>query len=458
MLEVAAKPIKQIDFVTKHKTEYCIPLWLRDEQVKLACQLPVKRMVPTPNEVRKDRIAVVCYGPSLRDNWTEIAGFDYIISCSGSHKFLVERGIIPTWHVEVDPRKHKIQLLGEPNSKTEYLPASTCHPDYFAHLMKHDANVKLWHIFDTSAEAYRVLPRGEWVVLGGNNVGLRAMALARLFGFKRQVVFGMDGNMRDTKHAGPHPLQDGTGYSEVVYEGVTYKTTPAMLESAKQTLHEIDVLIDVEFEFRGEGLVQELVKRHTRKPKNSKQGYFLALCEPELISDEYRRLNAQLHRDNLAYGVGGGRHADTIKSLAESMKTTSVLDYGCGKGYLAKELPFPIWEYDPAIPGKAEAAHPADLVVCLDVLEHIEPDKIGFVVDDLRRCTKQLGYFVIHTGASSKKLADGRNAHLIQEKREWWERQLGECFKIVRVWEKTPLLHVLVAPKSGPRPVRVVNG
>lgn len=436
--------VKKLDVETKYQTQYCIPFWLRDEQIKLACQRPIRRLQQYEGPPREEPIAVVCFGPSLRDTWEEIRNFKFIITCSGAHKFLLEKGIVPTWHVEVDPREHKIPLLGPPDPRVEYLPASTCHPKYFDHLGD-GPNVVLWHVFSDDTEAYRVLPRGEWAVLGGSNVGLRAMALARFFGFKHQVVFGMDGNQRETKHAAPHPLQDGSGYSEVEYEGTVYKTTPAMLESAKQTFHELNMLADVIVEFRGEGLVQQMAKKYVRKPVKQHNA-FIAIERPELISASYADLNARLHRENLAYGVGGGRHAPTVLKLTEVYKTTSVLDYGCGKGYLARALPFPIWEYDPAVPGKDGAPRPSDIVVCLDVLEHIEPEKLPFVLDDLARVTLKFGYFVIHTGPSSKTLADGRNAHLIQKKAQWWVKHISKILKIVKVIERPPLLHVMVTP------------
>lgn len=444
--------MKVLDFDAKHKTEYCIPLWLRDEQILSACRRPYPRIQGIDSQDHP--VAIVCFGPSLRDTWEEIRGFKTIVTCSGSHKFLLERGIVPTYHVEVDPRPHKIELLGTPHPDVTYLPASTCHPSYFDHLDKHGAKVVLWHVFSNDEEAYRVLPRGEWALTGGSNVGLRAMTIARFFGFRDQHVFGMDGNQRDTKHASAHPIQDKSGYSLVTYEGVEYKTTPAMLESAKQTFHEIDMMVDVTATFHGEGLVQEMAKRHEKKPVPN-SGY-LGFAAPELISADYRELNAKLHSTNLAYGVGGGRHAPTVLKLAQSIGTTSVLDYGCGKGYLGRALPFPIWEYDPAIPGKDTAPRPADLVVCLDVLEHVELDKVRFVLDDLRRVTRKIGYFVIHTGPSGKTLADGRNAHLVQRPKDWWVAKISPHFAIGKVIETPPLLHFVVAPKAAHKPATVV--
>ena len=52
--------------------------------------------------------SIVCYGPSLIDTWEDIklekeAG-NFIVTVSGAHDFLIERGIIPDVHIECDPR------------------------------------------------------------------------------------------------------------------------------------------------------------------------------------------------------------------------------------------------------------------------------------------------------------------------------------------------------------------
>jgi 2-polyprenyl-3-methyl-5-hydroxy-6-metoxy-1,4-benzoquinol methylase len=437
---------KTLDIDAKQEVKYCIPEWLRDEQIALALKRPELGRIKH-EEVRGESIAVVCYGPSLKNTWEEVKGFKYIITCSGAHKFLLERGIVPTWHVEVDPREHKVELLGKPHEDVVYLPASCCHPKYFDALMGHKVNI--WHVYESSEEAQRKLPRGEWAITGGCNVGLRAMSIARFFGFREMHIFGMDGNEgpeEGKKHAGPHPLQDGSGHSLVEYpkgSGVMYKTTPSLLESAKQTFHELDMMPDVKAVFHGSGLVQAMHQDYVPKQKPSSG---VAAMRPELISNEYLEQNKALHKGTLGYGVGGGKHAKTVLRLSEEMKTTSILDYGCGKGYLAKAIPFPIWEYDPAIEGKEEAPRPADIVVCLDVLEHIEPERLDLVLEDLRRVTRRVGYFVIHTGPSMKTLPDGRNAHLIQENKAWWTQRLSKHFMIGKIVQSGPLLHCVVGP------------
>lgn len=786
---------------------------LRDEQIKLAIE-KVPGRIQGYDGTRTEPIAIVGYGPSLRETWEQVKVFPYIISCSGSHKFLIERNVIPKWHVEVDPRSHKVALLGTPHAGVTYLPASTCHPAYFDHLLKHQAKIELWHVFDNDREAIRVLPRGEWAITGGCDVGLRAMTIAGFFGFTDLHVFGLDGSApsaSEGRHAGEHPHGKQPG-CVTTYEGRDFYTTPAMLEAARMVWHELNQMPDVKATFYGDGLIQHMAKFYQPAPV-PKERSMLGFAKPELISTGYLDLQVRLHRDNLAYGVGAGKHGDTIIKLSDKLKTKNILDYGClphrakvetehglkgirwivttrfngkvrsldetgrfvwrpvvgwsqrpnidqkpwvslctprirrrllctedhpcaailnvfnprpeyvlagdmagkhvvrpiqdvadnrrrenalfnedqrqalfgmllgdgylskpgclyvshglaqrryvefkrallggrirecppsqtgksnrpflfyqgptnaqtkalrhlvyhsgrktvenlidlvderslafwymddgrlkmiggqpyaefhtegfsisdcqllieclykrwqfhatayavrpgqvflhlnhkssqrlfalissyviggmdyklppscrggtpypydmrplgysaslveavrpvggicsdlfdievadthnfvangtvvhncGKGYLAKAIPWAIDEYDPAIAGKEESPKPADLVVCTDVLEHIEPDKIMLVLDDLRRCVRQMGYFVIHTGPSTKSLADGRNAHILQRDRRWWKTRLSKFFQIAQMFDKPPLVVVIVVPKPAQRSV-----
>ena len=85
--------------------------------------------------------------------------------------------------------------------------------------------------------------------------------------------------------------------------------------------------------------------------------------------------------------------------------------------------------YDPAFPDYGEARS-ADLLCCIDVLEHIEPPFLDNVLDDLARLTVKVGMFSVHTGPAMKILSDGRNAHLIQQPSSWWLPRLCQRFEI----------------------------
>ncbi len=435
--------LEKLDASVPQRVSYCIPTWLRDLQIEANIKRARIGRIEAYQELRSESVAIVCFGPSLVDTWDKIRDFKFIVSCSGAHKFLIERGIVPTWHVEVDPREHKIKLIGQPHADVEYLIASACHPKLLDHLS--GFNVKLWHIFDPKEEI-PVLPRGEWMITGGCGAGLRAMTIARFLGFREQHIFGMDGCEGATgKHAAEHPSQARDSLP-VDYAGKTYYTTPAFLEAARSTFHELDELKDVVPTFYGEGLVQAMAKNY--KPKVSPDHHLIAFNRPELISAELRELNARLHQDKASFGMGGDKYADLVKRLRASTNSESVLDYGCGKGNLARNLPFPIWEYDPAVSGKEHLPRPADLVICTDVLEHVEQDKIGPVIDDLARCTKRLAYIVIHTGPARKTYADGRNTHLIQQGAKWWRERLEKMFSVAKVQEHGSELHIIAGPKQ----------
>lgn len=149
-----------------------------------------------------------------------------------------------------------------------------------------------------------------------------------------------------------------------------------------------------------------------------------------LITPQYKTLNERLHSTRPDYGISGQKWAGMVARVADAMKTTSILDYGSGKGTLGKALGRPISEYDPCIPGKESRPAPAALVVCTDVLEHIEPDCLDAVLDDLTALTLVKGFFVIATRPAKKFLEDGRNAHLIQQNIKWWLDRLWLRFDL----------------------------
>ena len=138
-----------------------------------------------------------------------------------------------------------------------------------------------------------------------------------------------------------------------------------------------------------------------------------------LISEEYRAQNAKLHECE-HYGVSANIWFGRVLDLCRALQTHDVLDYGCGKRRLEANLGWEIANYDPAIPGLDSPPEPHDVVACIDVLEHIEPECLDDVLDDLQRLIKRAGFFLIANRPASKTLPDGRNAHLIQEDLRFW--------------------------------------
>jgi len=156
-----------------------------------------------------------------------------------------------------------------------------------------------------------------------------------------------------------------------------------------------------------------------------------------VISEEYRRMQQQLHETNPHYGVASVGMAPLVADIIGKLSVTAMLDYGAGKGRLGQELPRllhkvpAITHYDPARPDWAATPSPHPFVTCIDVLEHIEPELLDNVLDDLARVTAGHGFFTVHTGPAMKVLTDGRNAHLIQQPAAWWLPRLLARFELI---------------------------
>ncbi len=152
----------------------------------------------------------------------------------------------------------------------------------------------------------------------------------------------------------------------------------------------------------------------------------------DVISPAYKQLQVELHASPRGYGGKGSKWAPAVRALIDQFSATSVLDYGCGQGSLKTALQalcdtsIRLSEYDPAIPMKNGWPEFADLVVCTDVLEHIEPDRLTHVLAHLRTLARKAVFVVIATRPSNKVMSDGRNAHLIQESPEWWAETLRQ--------------------------------
>lgn len=156
-----------------------------------------------------------------------------------------------------------------------------------------------------------------------------------------------------------------------------------------------------------------------------------------LYSTEYLELQKLLHQ-NPNYGTASLEFAPLVINITEKFDIQSISDYGAGKCRLEKKMvalgkkDFKYYPYDPVFPeyGKPKKA---DLVCCIDVLEHIELPYLNNVLQDISNITTNLGFFTIHTGPANKLLSDGRNAHLIQKPLSWWVPRICVFFEIIQL-------------------------
>lgn len=166
-----------------------------------------------------------------------------------------------------------------------------------------------------------------------------------------------------------------------------------------------------------------------------------------MISDAYRQANEHLHATT-EYGVTAPHFIQAIRQIAAQYKAITILDYGSGprehvKRALGSE--YTVRSYDPCVPALAhEPTESANLLVSCDVLEHVEPEYLGSVLDHMARLTNRVAFLTISTVPAGKTLPDGRNAHLIQEGAEFWLPRLMQRWRLRGFQEIGPELVCVV--------------
>lgn len=234
----------------------------RHAQMAVAIARGFPRLGQTPIDDARS-MSVACYGPSLAETWRALTR--PILSMSGATRFLADRGVVPDFHLDMDPRAHKIKHLVPPVPGVHYLMASVCPPETWDVLA--GERVTLWHTYsgkdDDGSTTYDWVARhdpGELVIHGGSTIGLTALHVGGVLGYRHFEVHGMDGSFgAEGRHAGPHygtKQLDGTTWAA---GGVTYRTSKIMANAVAETINTLRNF-PVFCVFHGEGLTQALVR------------------------------------------------------------------------------------------------------------------------------------------------------------------------------------------------------
>jgi uncharacterized Rossmann fold enzyme len=207
---------------------------------------------------RQDWLTLACFGPSLKRTWTKVT--HPLMTVSGAHDFLISGGVVPDYHVECDPREHKTTFTKNSHEGVHYLMASVCHPSVWGNLQ--GKRVTVWHVYGEKEINDWIEGQKEVASLaaGGSTVGLRAMEVAGILGFRKLVIHGMDCSYETTKHAGEHPNETEREI-ELKLNGRIFKTSPQLYESAREFVELIlKHRADIEVRMCGDGLLPELLK------------------------------------------------------------------------------------------------------------------------------------------------------------------------------------------------------
>lgn len=135
-----------------------------------------------------------------------------------------------------------------------------------------------------------------------------------------------------------------------------------------------------------------------------------------------------------------GRHA---YSILQASKPRFVVDFGCGRNLFIQHLrrlgidglgvDFAFPEADILAPMHRVpvSAGIADVVTAFDALEHLLPEEVDEVLDEMRRIAVPGGRFVLSICTrESKTKVNGEGLHPTVRSRGWWLERIGRVGKV----------------------------
>ena len=136
--------------------------------------------------------------------------------------------------------------------------------------------------------------------------------------------------------------------------------------------------------------------------------------------------------DARVYGTSSVKYLRYFRPEITLLHPKSIIDYGCGQSIfldcldLGYDVEF--YRYDPAIPAYAKLRKKkVDLLVNIDVLEHVEEQDIDDVLSKVRAACRN-ALIVVDTKPAKHTLPDGRNAHVSLHPHGWWQERLARHF------------------------------
>lgn len=387
-----------------------------------------------------DGVAILCgSGPSLAGSLEEIRRHQsdgaHVFALNGAAAYLAANGITADYQVICDAQEKTLALVGPARA---HLFASQVNPALF------DAvpSAKLWHlnVCEDFADFEKHLPahEGAYALIGGTaSVGNVATCLAYSMGYRDLHCYGYDSSHRDTRsHASEQAINAGEPLTRVNFMGREFLTSFTMKSQADtfyrhaKALEEGGAKIDV----HGDGLLPTIWRWHRDTP--------IAKREVEKYEAMWE------HASYRAHSPGEARYHEIIAHLMPE-KGDSFLDLGCGTGRLAALLArdyavvavdFAENALDPGIEVPFMQANlwalprslKAKFGVCCDVMEHIPPELIDAVLENIARACPTV-YFRIDMAPDEMGSLIGAPLHLSVFDETFWAAKLLEHWRLVHI-------------------------
>lgn len=157
-------------------------------------------------------------GPSLKREIEEIRlrqqNGQKIFTLNNSWKLLAENGIKADFHIMLDAREENLEFIPPFHVKQFY--SSQCHPE----IWDASPDAVLWNHLN----AMNVIEKGEVFIAGGSTVGLNALSVAYILGYRNLHLYGFDSSYEEGEHhAYSQTLNDNENTVIVSVDGKDFK-------------------------------------------------------------------------------------------------------------------------------------------------------------------------------------------------------------------------------------------
>lgn len=352
----------------------------------------------------------------------------FVFAMNGASRWLREQGVIPNAQVMVDARPDSIPLL---DRGVRHILASQVDPALFdmanEPVMFHIAMDGIWELFPQDH------PASVPLLGGGASVGMTAMCVAHVMGYRTLHCYGYDSSHAGrASHAYPQPMNDVIPTVDTEWAGQVYTSSVAMKAQAEWFMLLARQLRDqgTAVHVHGQGLLpamyntpyEHLSERdkyrlmwqfdlyRVNSPGEERVGLFLEVAQPDgMVID---------------FGCGTGRAA---RAIAEAGVPVFLTDFAenC-RDVETLTLPFLEWDLTEPCPIMLSAPYG----YCTDVMEHIPSADTDAALDHMFTCAARI-FFQIDTAPDCGGDLIGHDLHVTMRPHEEWRGILSRYGRVL---------------------------
>jgi len=382
-----------------------------------------KNWLKVEDEQHKSAI-LIGGGDSINDHIEDIQNLQRegadVFALNGASSWARDNMILVDYQVILDAKEETANLV-DPYAN-DHLFASQCHPE----TLYRAEYVTLWHLNRPGTEElfprHRIDEGGYTLVGGDSSVGVCALCVAYIKGYRDLHIFGYDTSYREGKsHGYKQRINDTMPTITTNWAGKDYTISLAMRDQCQNFMAYTSALKEAgcRFNVYGEGLLQSVY--HTKVDQLSEQDKYRLMW----MFPDYRKVSPGEHIADfyvhkfkpkgkvIDFGCGTGRGSIRLKEAGLEPLLIDFAD-NC-RDEEASDFPFLEWDLTEEIPGQAEHGF------CTDVMEHIPTDDIDIVIKNIM-ATVDNCFFQISTVDDIGGELIGATLHHTVKSHKWWYR------------------------------------